>query len=193
MSSDLDAGMRLSHRLLTKDGRCLMLMRNATVASAPGAKITISEDCDSSAWMAVPGSVAGEFTIQHAASGLCATIDSNLEFVTARPCNASASVWLFDAHQGQLSSKAGEAKQWGQGNCLTAVEPNPRQVAALALRVAGKDGALQKLAWTCGAEDRMPHAKAYQHNGSQICTASLPLPDGADFTLTTAIITQVKW
>jgi hypothetical protein len=103
----------------------------------------------------VPGAAVGEFRIRDGASGLCATLDTNLEFVTAVACPDSAAdaaqgddaapppgppaadfaSWMHDAREGQLWSKAGPAKLWGQGRCLTAVEPNPLMRAALATRV----------------------------------------------------------
>ena len=114
----------------TANGRCLSLTGNASVPSAPGRKITITDDCsaDGTKWQ-LAASPDGNYTLKHPKSGLCATLDPNLEFVTAVPCGGNASLrqtWGADPHEGQLHNLAGLPKRWGEGRCLQAVEPNPK-------------------------------------------------------------------
>ena len=85
-----------SGRLHTANGRCLWLTENASVATAPGRKITISANCSAPAaqWQLKPqqqpggnNGKGGNYSLRHGPTGLCAAVDSNLEFVTAVACD----------------------------------------------------------------------------------------------------------
>ena len=189
------------------------MLQNATVPSAPGAKITITSNCSGAQpWHLAPVAAAGAYLIKQPATGLCATIDKNLEFVTAVACGGGRSmaaeleqqVWLHDPVEGQLWSKAdGAQKFWGKGHCLTAVEPNPLMKAALATRVTSSDDKVVGLDWQCVSANTTGCSRpdrpgcignastALGLSQSEQCTSSpFALPDGAVFIIATAIVTQ---
>eukprot|EP01052_Picozoa_sp_SAG31_P001662 SAG31_NODE_56_length_29726_cov_41.443312_12_plen_442_part_00 len=73
------------------------------------------------------------------ASGSCAGLDANGEFVAKVNC-ATATRWLYDATSKHLF-RSDSSNDWGShAACLTAVEPNPLVVAALATRLIDSSG-----------------------------------------------------
>ncbi len=202
-------------RVRTANGRCLWLTENASVSSAPGRKVTINANCtaDAAQWRLKPHP-GGNYSLQHEPSGLCAALDPNLEFVTAVACNTSAAaaeledgqvknltkdlhqtppvstyahqIWTYHPHEGYLSSAAGLPVRFGEGLCLTAVEPNPRVLVGAATQISGLQ---HKASWSChGAEARSaPNSWTYVWNYSSACNTSFALVDEAELVLTTAV------
>ena len=170
---------------------------------------------DAAQWQLKPHP-GGNYSLQHEPSGLCAALDPNLEFVTAVACNISAAagepdykedhsmklttalqqtppvstsahqIWTFDPHEGYLSSAAGLPVRFGEGLCLTAVEPNPRVLVGAAMQISGLQ---HPASWTChGAEARSaPNSWTHVWNYSSTCNTSFALVDEAELVLTTAV------
>ena len=122
------------------DKRCLTTVPAAVVNSSSGTKLTIG-DCsggDKEGWH-----LAG--AVLTSSAGKCAGLDANGEFLLALNSCANATQWGYDAPSQHLYSLAAGEHKWGKGRCLTAVEPNPLVVAAMALRVVDSSGAIVPL------------------------------------------------
>ena len=155
------------------DDRCLV-----TVDGTNGSKLTIGECSagDKEGWrLAAKG--AG-LVITSSAAGKCAGLDANGEFLEAADCD-NATVWAYDAPSKHLYSIAAGEHKWGHGRCLTAVEPNPFVVAAMALRVVDSSGAAVPLLASATSPE-------LHHSSLSLSLDHLQGP----LTILTAIITQ---
>lgn len=111
--------------------------------------------------------------------GNCAGLDSNDEFIQAEPC-AAATRWGYDPSSGHVYSLSAGDHKWGGGRCLTAVEPNPLVVAAMALRVIDDAGV------------PVPLVGALVTDGSRISSLNISLDalKGKPVNILTAMVVQ---
>ena len=158
------------------DARCL-----ATVPAENGtSKITIgacSATGGTEGWHLAPMGGAG--LVLTSTSGKCAGLDANGEFLVAVDSCSAATQWAYDAPSQHVYSLAAGNHKWGQGRCLTAVEPNPLVIAAMALRVVDSSGAAVPV--------KSASTSPEQHHSS--FTISLDALTGP-VTMLTAIITK---
>ena len=111
--------------------------------------------------------------------GKCAGLDANGEFLEAVDSCNSATQWVYDSKSQHVFSLAAGNHKWGQGRCLTAVEPNPLVVAAMALRIVDSSGTAVPVQSSLTSSE--------QHHSS--LTMSLDAFTGP-VTMLTAIITK---
>ena len=114
------------------------------------------------------------------ATGGCAGLDPAGNFLIPASSCHFATRWGIDDESKHLYSLAAGEHRWGSGRCLTAVEPNPVVVAAMALRVVDSAGA------------RVPLGGAPTTDATRSSTITLDLNalHGQTLTILTAILTQ---
>ena len=161
--------------LMQADKRCLItvLAENGT------SKITIGS-CSATpteGWHLA--SMGGAGLVITNSGGTCAGLDVNGEFLVAVDSCSSATQWEYDAQSQHVFSLAAGNHTWGQGRCLTAVEPNPLVVAAMALRIVDSSGAAVPVQSSSTSPE--------QHHSS--LTMSLDALTGP-VTMLTAIVTK---
>jgi hypothetical protein len=113
------------------------------------------------------------------AAGGCAGLDPAGHFLIPASCHL-ATRWGVDDESKHLYSLTAGEHRWGSGRCLTAVEPNPVVVAAMALRVVD----------SAGAGVPLGGAPSTDATRSSTVTLDLGALHGQPLTILTAILTQ---